>query len=91
MGVATGCGCKEVYRFPHTTYTYSSCICSFLQQHPYFLFIFKCFSFLFQYFFVITFYVLNNVFTQYKHTYRQLLGVPQQPYEFRDSHVRDTK
>ena len=29
------------YRFPHTTYPYSSCICSFLQQHPYFLFIFK--------------------------------------------------
>ena len=20
MSVATGCGCKEVYRFPHTTY-----------------------------------------------------------------------
>ena len=40
MGVATGCGCKEVYRFPHTTYPYSSCICSFLQQHPYFLFFF---------------------------------------------------
>ena len=40
MGVATGCGCKEVYRFPHTTYPYSSCICSFLQQHPYFLFMF---------------------------------------------------
>ena len=20
MGVATGCGCEEVYRFPHTTY-----------------------------------------------------------------------
>ena len=37
MGVATGCGCKEVYRFPHTTYPYSSCICSFLQQHPSFL------------------------------------------------------
>ena len=35
MGVATGCGCKEVYRFPHTTYPYSSCICS-LQQHPHF-------------------------------------------------------
>ena len=29
-------------------------------------------SFLFQYFFVITFYVLNNVFAQYKHTYGQL-------------------
>ena len=40
MGVASGCGCKEVYRFPHTTYPYSSCICSFLQQHPYFLLIF---------------------------------------------------
>ena len=46
MGVATGCGCKEVYRFPHTTYPYSSCICSFLQQHPYFFVHFlKCFSF----------------------------------------------
>ena len=42
MGVTTGCGCKE-YRVPHTTYPYSSCICSFLQQHPYFLFIFKMF------------------------------------------------
>ena len=39
VGVATGCGCKEVYRFPDSTYPYSSCICSFLQQHPYFLFI----------------------------------------------------
>ena len=26
MGVPTGCGCKEVYRFPRTTYPYSSCI-----------------------------------------------------------------
>ena len=39
--------CKEVYRFPHITYPYSSCSCSFLQQHPYFLLIFKCFLFLF--------------------------------------------
>ena len=38
-----GCGCKEAYRFPHTTYPYSSCICSFLQQDPYFLFILKMF------------------------------------------------
>ena len=49
MGVASGsgwnlwvwlvggeCGCKEVYRFPHITYPYYSCICSFLQQYPYF-------------------------------------------------------
>ena len=39
---------------------------------PTFCSFFKCFSFLFQYFFVITFYVLNNFFTQYKHTYGQL-------------------
>ena len=32
----------------------------------------KCFSCLFQYFFVMTFYVLNIFFAQYKHTYRQL-------------------
>ena len=38
MGVVTGCGFKEIYRFPHTTYPYSSCICTFLQQHPYFFF-----------------------------------------------------
>ena len=36
MGVATGCGFKEILGFPHTTYPYSSCICTFLQQHPYF-------------------------------------------------------
>ena len=48
MGVATGCGFKEIYRFPHTTYPYSSCICTFLQQHPYFFVqFFKCFSFLY--------------------------------------------
>ena len=23
MGVATGCGFKEIYRFPHTTYPYT--------------------------------------------------------------------
>ena len=31
---------RYIYRFPHSTYPYSS-ICSFLQQHPYFLFIFR--------------------------------------------------
>ena len=49
MGVASGCGYKEVYRFPHITYPYSSCLCSFLQQHPYFLFIFKMFFVLYVY------------------------------------------
>ena len=47
VGVASGSGWnlwvwllgvvvrRYIYRFPHTTYPYSSCICSFLQQHPY--------------------------------------------------------
>ena len=42
----------------------------------------KCFSFLIQYFFVITIYVLNTFFTQYKLTHiRATTGVPWQPYE----------
>ena len=43
IGVVSRCCCKEVYRFPHNTYPYSTCISSFLQQHPYlivFLFLF---------------------------------------------------
>ena len=41
MGVATGCGFKEIYRFPHTTPLVSVL---FLQQHPYFFVHFlKCF------------------------------------------------
>ena len=78
MGVASGCGCKKVYRFPHTTYHYSSCICSFLQQHPYFFVIF--FSFLFQYFFVIKFGVLNIFLRSITHIWAAT-GVPRQLYE----------
>ena len=44
----------------------------FYSSIPTFCSFLKCFSFLFQYFFVIIFYVLNNFFAQYKHTYRQL-------------------
>ena len=74
--MSSGCGCKEVYRFPLITYPYSSCICSFLQQHPYFLFIFLMFFVLVRMpvrscssaFFVIKFYVLNKFFPQYKPT-----------------------
>ena len=57
MGGIYGCGCKEVYRLPHNTYPYSSCICSFMQQHPYFLFIKHMFFFLVKVLFVIKFYV----------------------------------
>ena len=43
MGMVSGCGCKEVYRFPRITYTYSSCICSFCSSIPTFWFIKKMF------------------------------------------------
>ena len=83
MGVATGCGCKEVYRFPHTTYPYSSCICSFLQQHPYFLFIFNvfrsCSSTFFNY--ILGIIILNNFFTQYYKHIPATTGIPRHPYE----------
>ena len=51
VGGIYGCGCKEVYRFPHTPLVsvhFCSSIPSLLFVH-----FFKCFSFLFQYFFVI--------------------------------------
>ena len=38
MGVATGCDFKEIYRFPHTTYPYSSCICPFFSAASLLLF-----------------------------------------------------
>ena len=60
MGVATGCGCKEVYKFPHATYLVSV---FFAAASLLFVHLKKCFSFLFQYFFVIKFYVLNNFLT----------------------------
>ena len=69
VGGVYGCGCKEAYRFPHTL-SYSSCICSFLQQQAYFLFILKMFFVLVPVLFVITFY---NFLAQYKHhNYGQL-------------------
>ena len=46
----------------------------FLQQHRYFLFIFKCFSFLFQYIFVI--YLILFSHSVNKHT-----GIPRKPYK----------
>ena len=71
IGVATGCGCKEVCRFPHTTYPYSLNLFFFAAASLLFSFL-NCFSFLFRFFFVIKFYVLNNFFAQYTHTYGQL-------------------
>ena len=68
VGVASGCGRKEVYRFPHTTYPYSSCICSFCSSIPIFCSFKKCFFILVPVFFVSKCYVVKKIFTQYKHT-----------------------
>ena len=47
IGVISGCCCKEVYRFPHITYPYSTCISSFVAAASLLLCsFFKCFSFL---------------------------------------------
>ena len=53
--MSSGCGCKELYRFPHITYPYSSCICSFFAAAASLLFCSfkKCFSFLFLIYFII--------------------------------------
>ena len=40
IGVVSGWCCKEVYRFPHITYPYSTCISSFCNSIPTSLFIF---------------------------------------------------
>ena len=69
MGVASGCGEQEAGVSSGSEWNLCVLFCSSI---PTFCSFFKCFSFLFQYFFVIKFYVLNNFFAQYKHTYGQL-------------------
>ena len=60
MGVCGiyGCGCMEVYRFPHITYPYSSCICSFWPT----FFVHLKNSFLFRYFLVIYVIIFSAVY-----------------------------
>ena len=71
LGGIYGCGCKEVIDFLILLIpTLVSVL--FTAASLLFVHLKKCFSFLYQYFLVITFYVLNNFFTQYKHTYGQL-------------------
>ena len=47
---------RYIYRFPHTTYRYSSCICFFLQQHPYFLFIVIVLIYIYIYIYIARYY-----------------------------------
>ena len=44
IGVASGCGCKEINKYPHIIPNYFSCTC--ICFFAYFL---KCFSFLYIY------------------------------------------
>ena len=76
--MSSGCGCKEVYRFPHIIYPYilSLCICSFLQQHPYFLLIFYAFVLV-----PVQFCNLFNIFSRSKTNIRATMGVSRKPFE----------
>ena len=67
MGVASGCGCKEVYRFLIPTPLVSVLFCSSIPTF--------C-SFLNRYFFVITFYVLLNNFSHSINTHTGDYGHP---------------
>ena len=73
MGVATGCGCRwyiDLLILLIPTPLVSVLFCSSILLFVHFL---NCFSFLFQYFFVITFYVyIIKKFHPYKQTCGQL-------------------
>ena len=56
---------RYIYRFPHTTYPYSSSICSFCNSIPTFCSFKKIFFILVP---VLFCNLCNNFFTQYKHT-----------------------
>ena len=47
MGVTSGCGCKEVYSSYYLSLLLLYISALFLQQHPYFLFIFKMFFYIY--------------------------------------------
>ena len=70
--MATGCGCKEVYRFLILIIPTPIVSVLFTAASLLFVHLKKCFFVLDPVLFVITFYVLNNFFAQYKHTYGQL-------------------
>ena len=80
MGVASGCGEQEVGVASGSGWNLWVWLLGVVVRRyidflilliptPLVSVLFLCFSFLFQYFFVITFYVLNNFFTQYKRNY----------------------
>ena len=81
MGVVSGCGCNEVYRFPHNFYLFlytpliSALFCSSI---PTFCSFKKMFSLLFQSTFCN---LCHNSFVHYKHTNQRLLVSQGSHYE----------
>ena len=73
MGVASGCGCKEIYIDFLILLIPTPLVSALFSSIPTFCSFKKCFSLLFWYFLL---FMCNNFFAQYKHT-----GVPWQPYE----------
>ena len=65
MGVASGCGCKEVYRFPHTLTPLVSAL--FSAASLFFVHLKKCFFVLVPLLFVVIYVMI--FFARYKHTY----------------------
>ena len=75
--MSSGCGCKEVYRFPILLIPTPLVSAPFCSSIPYFLFIFLMFFVLGPVHFCSLF---NNFSTQYKHI-QATTGVPRKPYE----------
>ena len=80
-GMASGCGCKEIYRFPHYLSLLLLFLFFFAAASLIFFHFSKCFLFLIQCYLVIKCYVLNNVLHNIS-THNGEYGVPRQPYEW---------
>ena len=70
MGVASGCSCKEVYRFPHIL-SLLLLYLLFCSRIPTFCSFFLMFSFLFQYFFVIYVIIFSRSINTHTGDYRR--------------------
>ena len=64
--MSSGCGCEEIYIFPHITYPSSIYLLFFSAASLLFVHL-KCFSFLFRYFFVIYIMIFQRSINTYGH------------------------
>ena len=70
VSVISACGCKELYRFPHITYPYSSRICSSILLFVHF---FMFFVLVPVHFVIYLIFFCRNI--------RATTGVPRKPFE----------